>query len=94
VDAFVVTIIAPEGQEDALERSLVEVGASGYTAWKARGFGEHGARPTQWAGHNVRIDVLVDEDTRLRVLAMLEAKHPRANGVFAYVTPAQVPDAR
>lgn len=86
-----ISIVAPEGYEHAVTTDLQATGVTAWTAWTVRGAGEHGKRPSQWRGPNVRIDLVVDPELAGAVVAMLARKHPRTQGIFVAVTEAWAP---
>lgn len=72
--SVLVTIITIESMEEPLGAELLALGATGYTAWTVRGRGVHGARPSTWAGANIRIEAAVSEDIAATIVERMQQK--------------------
>ena len=85
-----VTIVAEEVLEKRLSGELRDLGVRGYTIADVRGEGAHGARPSEWTGHNVQFDLVVSEALALRILEHLDTTYFGARAVVAWLTTVEV----
>ncbi len=86
-ELILVSVIASESMEDSIAADMLELGATGYTAWTVRGKGTHGARPSTWTGSNVRVETAVSEDIATRIVARMLAKNGAAVPLMVMTTP-------
>jgi nitrogen regulatory protein P-II 2 len=67
-----VTIIAESFLETRLRHELTELGAKGFTVSPSRGLGTSQRRADALIGENVRIEIVVSEEVRDKVLKHLQ----------------------
>jgi nitrogen regulatory protein P-II 2 len=85
-----VTIIAEAVLEPRLLEEIQRLGATGYTLTEVRGEGSRGIRATEFEGKNLRIEVLVAEQTADRILRHLAEEYFPLYAVVAFVADVQV----
>ncbi|HEX8319766.1 P-II family nitrogen regulator [Longimicrobium sp.] len=85
-----VTIISEAVLEPEILRMVKELGARGYTTVQARGEGSRGVRASEWEGHNVMVEVLVDAATADRILGHVAEHYFEHYAVVAYLTDVRV----
>lgn len=85
-----VTIIAEAVLEERIVRDLRQLGASGYTIGTVRGEGNRGVHASDWAGHNLRIEVLATPESATRILSHIAATYFSNYAVIAYMADVAV----
>ena len=85
-----VTIVTERILEDRLLRTLVELGAKGYTLTQATGKGSRGVRASEWEGPDTKIETLVSEDVAQAILDHVADTFFEHYAVIVYVQDAAV----
>ena len=85
-----VTIVTERILEDRLLRTLVELGAKGYTLTQATGKGSRGVRASEWEGPDTKIEMLVREDVAQAILDHVAETFFEHYAVIVYVQDAAV----
>jgi nitrogen regulatory protein P-II 2 len=85
-----VTIVAERVLESELIHLLRETGAKGYTLIDARGEGSRGVRASEWAGSNIKIEVVVSAEVADALLNSISERYFKHYAVIAYMTEVQV----
>lgn len=90
VSLKLVTIVTERILEDRLLRTLVELGAKGYTLTQATGKGSRGVRASEWEGPDTKIETLVSEDVAQAILDHVADTFFEHYAVIVYVQDAAV----
>lgn len=85
-----VTIVAERILEDRLVREITHLGAKGYTITDARGRGSRGVRASEWAGPDIRIEMLVSPDVAERIMTHVADTYFEYYALIAFVQDAEV----
>lgn len=85
-----VTIITERILEDRLLRTIVKLGARGYTLTQATGKGSRGVRASEWEGPDTRIETLVSPSVAEAIVANLAENFFEHYAVIVYVQDAEV----
>ncbi len=85
-----VTIIAEAVLEERMIRDLRRLGAKGYTIGTVRGEGTRGVHASDWAGQNLRIEVLVPPEAAERILNHIAKTYFSNYAVIAYMADVAV----
>jgi nitrogen regulatory protein P-II 2 len=86
-----VTIIVEAAIEEALISEVKKLGATGYTAWEARGEGHHGARRGDWEqSRNVCVKVVCDPALAGRIVKRLTEAYSRHYAMVVYLNDVDV----
>jgi nitrogen regulatory protein P-II 2 len=85
-----VTIIAEAVLEEHLIRDLRRLGAKGYTIGSVRGEGNRGVHASDWAGHNLRIEVLAPPPVAERIVEYIAGNYFSNYAVIAYLADVAV----
>lgn len=85
-----VTIIAESVLEQRLVRDLLKLGATGYTITEARGEGSRGVRASEWAGPNLRFEVVVSPEVCTAILERLADRYFPSYAVIAWSAEVEV----
>jgi hypothetical protein len=83
------TIVSEALLEDRLLRDILAAGATGYTVIRAHGRGSRETRASAIGG-NVRIEVVLDEDTERTLLSKLAGDYFPNYAVIAWVQSVDV----
>ena len=84
------TIVAESVLEDRLVRDLEAVGVRGWTSTSARGHSSTGLDPGEFAGGNVRLEVLISPERADAVWELLERDYFPLYSVVAWASAAEV----
>ncbi len=85
-----VTIIAERLLEDRLLRTLMELGAKGYTLTETTGKGSRGVRASEWEGPDMKIEALVSEEVAQKIVDHVADTFFEHYAVIVYVQDAAV----
>lgn len=85
------TIFCEAILESMVTEELDELGIVGYTVTDCRGRGTHGVRSGAWRlSSNIRIEIMLDEDTAGRLSSSLINKYDKDYGLLIVVSDVQV----
>ena len=84
------TVVAESVLADRLSRAILAAGALGYTLTPAKGVGPRSRRSSTLGGDNVRIEVIADEATARRLLAMVAEQWFPHCAVVAWLSDVEV----
>ena len=90
VSLKLVTIVTERILEDRLLRTLVQLGAKGYTLTQATGKGSGGVRASEWEGPDTKIETLVIEDVAQAIMDHVADTFFEHYAVIVYVQDAAV----
>ncbi|MGB0650002.1 MAG: transcriptional regulator [Bacteroidetes bacterium] len=90
VSLKLVTIVTERILEDRLLRTLVQLGAKGYTLTQATGKGSRGVRASEWEGPDTKIETLVSEDVAQAIMDHVADTFFEHYAVIVYVQDAAV----
>jgi hypothetical protein len=85
-----VTIVAEGYLRSRLVADIERFGASGHTMTPTHGAGSSGRHTEDFAGANVRFEVIASEDTAHQLLAHLEATYFSQFSIVAWVSDVYV----
>lgn len=86
-----VVIITESTLEATLAREVQALGANGYTVTDARGKGSRGVRDAAWeADRNIRMEVICDDATALRIAQSLREKYYDNYAMALYIADVAV----
>jgi len=85
-----VTIIGTDSLRGILIDDMKHLGAKGYTYEVVSGAGELGVRPSDWAGPNVKIEVVTTADNADRILEHVAQKYFDDYPVIAFLDEVRV----
>lgn len=85
-----VTIVTERILEDRLLRTLLDLGAKGYTLTQATGKGSRGVRASEWEGPDTKIEALVSPDVAERIVDHVADVFFEHYAVIVYVQDAAV----
>lgn len=86
----VITIIAEEALAPALERTVLALGAHGYTTAQVTGKGLLQLRDNPWDGENVRIESIVSEEVCQTIIQHLREHYLEQYALIAFHHPVSV----
>ena len=84
------TIVAEAFLETQLVTALKSRGVRGFSITECRGEGSRGVRASEWEGHNVKIETLVDPATAETLMAFIAERFLESYAVIAYCQDAEV----
>lgn len=85
------TVICEESIENSVVADAKRLGAHGYTASDARGWGQHGERDGGWPlSGNVRIDILCEAAMADAIAAHLQASYFASYAMVCYLSDVSV----
>ncbi len=90
VPVKLLTVVGESVLADRLSRAILAAGALGYTLTPAKGVGGRNRRSSTLGGENVRIEVLADEATARRLLAMVAEEWFPHFAVVAWLSDIEV----
>ena len=85
-----VTIVAETVLGDQITRSLLELGATGYTVTESRGRGSRGIRTGDIPGTGLRIEAVVGTEVARAILKMVQERYFADYAVIAWTTEVDV----
>jgi hypothetical protein len=89
-DRKLLTVVCEAALEARLIRDCVALGAKGYTITDAHGAGPRNQRNGDLEGGNIRIEVIADEPTVLKIVEKLELEYFPHYAVSCWVSDVQI----
>lgn len=84
------TIIAQDALASLLEEEILGLGAKGYTISAVTGKSPAGERDNPWYGSNIKLEIILSQESCDRILSHLEKKYFDRFSIIAFHHPVQV----